>query len=226
MTTLQSLDAESLHPNLVICPSKAFVTLFTKMRDVRTSCKDFTFYAKRAMRLLAEDTIAELPGNPCTISTPCCDSFEGTTIDTEKICAVSIIRSGDALLEAFCECLQGITCGKILIQRDESSEEKTANLYYSKLPSNVEQMNIILCDPMLATGSSAITAIQELVKHGVPTSNIIFANMITCPEGLKAMAKEYPEIKIVSACVDQCLNDDKYIVPGLGDYGDRFFNTI
>ncbi len=80
---------------------------------------------------------------------------------------------------------------------------------------------------MLATGGSAKAAIQVLVeKYGVKSDRIIFANMITCPEGLKNMAEAHPEVKIVTACVDKCLNDEKYIVPGLGDYGDRFFNTV
>jgi len=88
-------------------------------------------------------------------------------------------------------------------------------------------MQIILCDPMLATGGSAKAAIQVLVnEYNVNTKNIVFANMISCPEGIRAMEESYPDVKIVTACVDEYLNDDKYIVPGLGDYGDRFFNTM
>ena len=78
----------------------------------------------------------------------------------------------------------------------------------------------------MATGGSAKKAIEVLVEAGVQTSNIVFANMITCPEGIETMSAVYPEIKIVTACVDECLNENKYIVPGLGDYGDRFFNTV
>jgi uracil phosphoribosyltransferase len=148
-------------------------------------------------------------------------------VDTKNLCAVSIIRSGDALLESVRECLPSVAVGKILIQRNEESIEKEAVFYYSKMPPGVENMNILLCDPMLATGGSAKAAIDCLVdKYHVKKENIIFANMITCPEGLKKMAEDYPEIKIVSACVDNGLNDEKFIVPGLGDYGDRFFNTM
>jgi uracil phosphoribosyltransferase len=178
------------------------------------------------MRILAEEAIAELPSHDCTIQTPC-GPFEGSQVETENLCAVSIIRSGDALLESVRECLPSAAVGKILIQRNEESKEKEAIFYYSKMPPGVEDMNILLCDPMLATGGSAKAAIECLVgKHNVKTDRIIFANMITCPEGLKAMAKDYPEIKIVSACIDEKLNEDCYIVPGLGDYGDRFFNTM
>mmetsp|Transcript_664 Transcript_664/g.939 ORF Transcript_664/g.939 Transcript_664/m.939 type:complete len:88 (-) Transcript_664:99-362(-) len=87
-------------------------------------------------------------------------------------------------------------------------------------------MHVLLCDPMLATGGSAILALEVLVdKYKVDPNRIVFANMICAPEGLKALSNSYPQVKVVTACVDERLNDDKYIVPGLGDYGDRFFNT-
>jgi len=196
------------------------------MRDINTKSVEFTFYAKRAMRILAEDAIAELPSNSHTISTPC-GNYDGIEIQTHNLCVVSIVRSGDALLESVREILPGIPAGHILIQRNEESKEKEAKFFYSKMPPNVRDMNILLCDPMLATGGSAKAAIRTMVeKHGVATERIVFANMITCPEGLKAMADEYPEVKIVTASIDICLNEEKFIVPGLGDYGDRFFNTI
>ena len=95
------------------------------------------------------------------------------------------------------------------------------------MPPGVENMNVLLCDPMLATGGSAKAAIDCLVeKYHVKEERIFFANMISCPEGLKKMADDFPEIKIISACVDDGLNEEKFIVPGLGDYGDRFFNTM
>lgn len=140
---------------------------------------------------------------------------------------MSIVRSGDALVESFRECLPGVSVGKILIQRNEESKEKEAEYFYSKVPPKIADMDVVLCDPMLATGGSAKAAIEVLVqKYNVSTKRIIFANMISCPEGLKAMEEAYPEVKIVTACVDDCLNDQKYIVPGIGDYGDRFFNTL
>lgn len=216
----------SFHPKLVVPQSKALVGLFTKLRDVRTTPAEFAFYAKRAMRILAEEAIAELPSSSSSIQTPC-GVINGTHIETDNLCAVSIIRSGDALLEIVRECLPSVSVGKILIQRNEKSKDKEAILYYSKMPPGIEHMNVLLCDPMLATGGSAKAAIDCLVdKYHVKKERIIFANMITCPEGLKNMAEWYPEIKIISAVVDEGLNDEKYIVPGLGDYGDRFFNTL
>jgi len=215
-----------MHPNLVISPSKAHKLLFTKMRDVGTDSETFVRYAKRSMRILAEDALAEFPGEEIDITTPCgpCKGFK--SLDPKQIVATSIIRSGDALLEAVRDVEPSVRVGKILIQRDEEHPDKISQLFYSKMPKGVEDMHILLCDPMLATGGSALMAIKCLTEtYKVDPSKIIFANMICAPEGLEVMAKEYPEIKIVTVTIDEALNDAKFIVPGLGDYGDRFFNT-
>jgi len=187
-------------------------------------------YSKRAMRLLAEDALAEFPSTDVQINTPCgpCGGCVGP--DPTTICAVSIVRSGDALLEVVRDVEPAVRVGKVLIQRDELHPDKIANLFYSKLPPTVGTERtpyILLCDPMLATGGSALKAIEVLVgeKYKVAPENIVFANMICAPEGLKKLAEVYPQMKIVTAVVDDCLNEHKFIVPGLGDYGDRFFNS-
>ena len=190
------------------------------------------YYSKRAMRLVAEDALAEFPTTPVSIESPCgpCPGCLQSSIvaDATNLCAVSIVRSGDALLESVRELVPGCKVGKILIQRDESHPNKLPKLFYSKLPTDIQHNNmfVLLCDPMLATGGSAVTALDVLVKgHGVDPTKIIFANMICAPEGLQVLAEAYPNVKIVTAVIDQHLNEDKFIVPGLGDYGDRFFNT-
>jgi uracil phosphoribosyltransferase len=222
-STIGKINANN---NLILSPSKAYPTLFTKMRDVNTSSADFVKYSKRAMRLLAEDAIAEFPSPSLQINTPC-GPFSGTQMmDPTQICAVSIIRSGDALLETVRECIPECSVGKILIQRDESHPDKPAKLYYSKMPPSIANQYVLLCDPMLATGGSAHIALDVLVvQYKVKPQRIIFANMICAPEGVDAIHKVYPKVKIVTACVDETLNAHKFIVPGLGDYGDRYFNT-
>ncbi len=184
------------------------------------------------MRLLAEDALAEFATSTIEITTPCGTSPGVVGPDPSSIVAVSIVRSGDALLEVVRQVEPSVRVGKILIQRDESHADKIPKLFYCKLPPNMTKesnnnMYVLLCDPMLATGGSAIMALDVLTNdpYHVPPENIIFANMICAPEGLKAMADKYPQVMIVTAQVDECLNEDKYIVPGLGDYGDRFFNT-
>ncbi len=182
------------------------------------------------MRLLAKESLAEFPAHEVTrIQTPCdpCQGLESKVHPT-SICAVSIIRSGDALLEAVRDIEPSVRVGKILIQRDESLPDKPARLFYSKLPPDISNMqHVLLCDPMLATGGSAKLALDIMTRppFGVQPARIIFANMICAPEGIQVLAQSYPQVKIVTVTIDSGLNDDKFIVPGLGDYGDRFFNT-
>ena len=173
------------------------------------------------MRLLAEDALAEFPTSAVEIATPCEPNYQGVlpALPPTQICAVSIIRSGDALLEVVREVEPAVKVGKILIQRDETHPDKRPKLYYSKLPSDIHKLHVVLCDPMLATGGSAVKAIECLRQAGVDAARITFANMICAPDGLRHLAAHYPQIKIVTACVDDGLNDEKYIVPGLGDYG-------
>lgn len=183
------------------------------------------------MRLLVEETAAVLPSEPLTINTPTNVRYKGQAniIDTnpEKVCLVSIIRAGDALLESFRELFPGATVGKMWIQRNESSSTKEAVHSCTKLPPAINEMEVVvLCDPMLATGGSSIAALHTLIDdYGVKPERIVFANVISCPEGLDALAKAFPDVKIVTAWVDDSLNKEKFILPGLGDYGDRFFNT-
>lgn len=178
------------------------------------------------MRIVAEDALAEFPCTQTTIQTPCGPFKDAVQVlDPRRICAVSIVRSGDCLLEAVREVEPACSVGKILIQRNEESLEKEAKLFYSKLPDSVEY--VLLCDPMLATGGSALKALSVLIDdYNVDPNKIIFANMICAPEGLQALAAAYPLVKIVTAVIDECLNEHKFIVPGLGDFGDRFFNTL
>ncbi|CAM9612363.1 unnamed protein product [Chrysoparadoxa australica] len=177
------------------------------------------------MILVAEEGIAHLPTSEKLITTPTDAAYKGISVNTSNVCAVSIIRAGDSLLEAVRACEPQVSVGKILIQRDESTVEKTPVLSYVKLPPGIGGMDVLLCDPMLATGGSAILAIRALVDAGVDTKRIVFINVISCPEGLEALESTFPEVKVVTGHIDDCLNDDKFILPGLGDFGDRYFGT-
>lgn len=179
------------------------------------------------MRLLAEDVLANLPTFETQTQTPT-GLYRGleSATDPSKTCVVSIMRSGDALLESFREIEPGFKVGKLLIQRDEGSVDKTAQFFHEKLPPGIADMKVILCDPMVATAGSAMAALDLLcqVKHVDPTS-ITFATIICAPEGLSVLARKYPGVKIVTAAIDEGLNDEKFIIPGLGDFGDRFYGT-
>lgn len=118
---------------------------------------------------------------------------------------------------------RSVRIGKILIQRDE--ETALPKLFYSKLPMDVAQRYCLLLDPMLATGGSVIKAIEVLLEAGVKEENIIFINLIASPEGIRALHERYPRVQTVVAAIDEGLNERKYIVPGLGDFGCRYFGT-
>ncbi|CAN0169248.1 unnamed protein product, partial [Laminaria digitata] len=110
---------------------------------------------------------------------------------------------------------------QILIQRNEESRDKHPVLFYKKLPPKIATMQVLLCDPMLATGGSAIMAIRCLVEAGVKESGIVFVTVVVCPEGLGAVRAEFPEVTIVTGAMDDCLDERRFILPGLGDFGDR-----
>ena len=119
--------------------------------------------------------------------------------------------------------MPSVAVGKILIQRDE--ETAKPHLFYSKLPPDVATRPVLLLDPMLATGGSAVAACKVLCDAGCKPEQIIFVNILCVKEGLEALAEAYPQVKVVTGAIDPILNDKKYIVPGLGDFGDRYFGT-
>lgn len=119
------------------------------------------------------------------------------------------------------DCCRSVRLGKILIQRDE--ETATPKLFYVKLPDDISERYVLLLDPLLATGGSAAMAVDVLLEKGVKQDKIIFLNVLASPEGISVFKEKYPKIKIITGMIDDCLNDKKYVVPGLGDFGDRYY---
>ncbi|KAG5187556.1 uracil phosphoribosyltransferase-domain-containing protein [Tribonema minus] len=213
-------------PQVTVCKHSAIPHLLTPIRDVTTSSVQFAYYASRLMALLAEEAMAMLPAQQVSITTPTGATLpDAVRINTSKVCAVSIIRAGDSLLEAVRKIAPDVHVGKILIQRDESSADKHPVMYYHKFPLGIARMPVILCDPMLATGGSVIMAVNTLLDAGCRAESIIFANVIAAPEGIEAVSSAHPAVRIVTCVIDASLNDNKYIMPGLGDFGDRFYGT-
>lgn len=133
------------------------------------------------------------------------------------------MRAGESMESAVRDCCRSIRIGKILIQRDE--ETKQPLLFYAKLPSDIQDRFVLLLDPMLATGGTLNKAIEVLKENGVKEENILMVNLIAAPQGIEVVLKMYPKIRIVSAAVDEGLNENAFIVPGLGDFGCRYFGT-
>ncbi|MEI6731742.1 MAG: uracil phosphoribosyltransferase [archaeon] len=196
--------------------------LFTTIRDRKTTREDFIFYSERIIRLLTEKALTLLPVKPKKIVTPTASSFAGVEFAGD-ICAVSIMRSGEAMEKAIRDVCKKIKLGKILIQRDEETAKPI--LFYAKLPEDIAKRQVLLLDPMLATGGSACKAVEVLKERGVREDKIIFINLIACPEGISKFTREFPKVKIVTGCIDKSLNSKAYIIPGLGDFGDRYFGT-
>ena len=163
------------YPNLsVLYQSPAVLALFTTIRNAATPHREFSIAADRLLRILAEEGLAEVRGcRRVTVATPC-GAFEGLLLPSDsELAIVSIVRAGDALQEAVRQIVPGAAMGKILIQREEEVEGKPPRLYFVKLPAFTHLRKVVLVDPMLATGQSAIMAIGELLKRGVPEENIV-----------------------------------------------------
>lgn len=225
-TSALAAEMEKTYPNLQVLKYRALEPLLTKIRDKTTSHMQFKAHADRLMTILAEEGLASCSSKEVTVTTPTGDLFTGRA-PADSVCAVSVIRAGCSLLQAVISCDPTIAVGKILIQRDESSEDKHPVMYYSKLPPNIATFdNVLVVDPMLGTGGSITMAIKTLISAGVDEKRITFLNVLACPEGLNVLFTAYPGVKVVTAGVDRGLNEEKYLVPGIGDFGDRYFNTV
>ena len=211
------------YTNLTVLPmTPQLIALHTIIRDRSTSRDDFVFYSNRIIRLLIEEALSLLPFDIVAVTTPTNTDFRGYEF-TAKLAGVSIVRAGESMEQGLRDVAKGVRIGKILIQRDE--ETALPSLFYSKLPHDIAERQVLLLDPMLATGGSAMMAIKVLKDAGVREENIIFVNLVACPEGVDNLFQKYPKIKMVTSFVDPVLNEMSYIVPGLGDFGDRFFGT-
>jgi len=209
----------AIPPSVFTLPQTAQLeALYTIIRDKESSRGDFLFYSDRIIRLLVEEGLNHLPVLPKTVETPTGSKYEGVGFEG-KICGVSILRAGEAMEAGLREVCRSVRIGKILIQRDE--ETTLPKLFYSKLPEDIASRYVLLLDPMLATGGSAMKAIEVLKEHGVPEERIIFINLIAAPEGLQAFCTRFPTTRVITGWIDKGLNEKAYIIPGLGDFGER-----
>ncbi len=196
--------------------------IHTIIRDRHVRREDFVFYAGRIIRLLIETGLNLLPFESHDVTTPVGRTYKGLRF-ASRLCGVPIIRAGESMeaeLRAIC---RSIRIGKVLIQRDKQT--KLPSLYYANLPEDIAQRHVLLLDPMLATGGTALAAIQLLLDKGVSEDRIVFITFITAPEGITAVCRRYPEVKIVTSSIEERLNENAYMLPGIGDFGDRFFGT-
>lgn len=190
------------------------------LRKVETGAKDFRELVTEITMLMGYEVTRDLPLEPRKIKTPMGDA-EVNMISGKKIGIVPILRAGLGMVDGFLSLIPAAKVGHIGLYRDPKTFKPVS--YYCKMPEDVSHRQIIVVDPMLATGGSAIDAIDELKNMGV--TSIKLANIIAAPEGIKALQEAHPDVDVFVASIDERLNDDKYIIPGLGDAGDRLFGT-
>ena len=191
-----------------------------ELRDKRTSPEDFRRAARRISVLLAGEALRDAPHTAVTVETPI-GPAPGRRLSPD-IVVVPVLRAGLGMLDATLELAPTARVGHIGLQRDEMTA--TASQYYSKLPGSLEHSFVLMIDPMLATGGSAVAALKLLQDAGARHVRIVC--IVAAPEGIATVLQQHPEVSIYTPVVDQGLNEHKYIVPGLGDFGDRLYGTL
>jgi uracil phosphoribosyltransferase len=192
----------------------------TLLRRKDASTKSFRQLLNEISALMAYEVLRDIPMQEIEIETPL-ETMTSKVIDGKKLVFVSILRAGTGILDGMLSVVPGARVGHIGLYRDPKT--LGAVEYYFKMPEHLHERDVVVVDPMLATGNSATAAVDRL-KEFNPKS-IKFACLLTCPEGIAAMAKAHPDVPIYTAAVDRCLDEHGYIVPGLGDAGDRIFGT-
>ena len=190
------------------------------MRNRKTGSKDFRELLSEIAMLMGYEITRDLPLEDITIETPICRT-KAKTISGKKIAVVPILRAGLGMVDGLIKLVPVAKVGHIGLYRDHETHQPVE--YYCKLPPDIEDRIVILVDPMLATGGSACDALTMLKKHGV--TNVRFMALVGAPEGVAKVQAEHPDVDIYIAALDERLNEDAYIVPGLGDAGDRIFGT-
>ena len=190
------------------------------LRDKKTGTKEFRELVSEISVLLCYEALKDAKLKSTTIETPL-EKVKTECLNEDNYAFVPILRAGMSMIDGILKVVPNAKVGHIGLYRNESTLEPVE--YYYKMPVNIKKREVLILDPMLATGGSAIATINRLKKDGV--KKIKFLCVISCPEGIKAINKAHPDVQIYTACVDRQLNDIGYILPGLGDAGDRVYGT-
>lgn len=191
------------------------------LRGKDTPMKEFRELVEEITVVMGYEAFRDIGTETVRVETPL-EACEQEMIPDRSVAIVPILRAGLGMVSGVHKLLPGACVGHVGMYRDEETAEP--HQYYCKLPNGIEDMTTILLDPMLATGGSACDAIALLKQKGV--KNIKFMAIIGCPEGIRRVSEKYPDVDVYVATCDRCLNDKHYILPGLGDAGDRLFGTV
>ncbi|WP_298261084.1 uracil phosphoribosyltransferase [uncultured Litoreibacter sp.] len=210
----------SASPHLTVVNHPLVQHKLTLMREKGTSTAVFRQLLREISQFLAYEVTRDLPLETKHIETPV-QAMDAPTLAGRKLALISILRAGNGLLDGMLELIPSARVGFVGLYRDEETLQPVQ--YYFKVPEHMDDRMVIAVDPMLATGNSSVAAIDLLKKSGA--KNICFLCLLAAPEGVARMKEAHPDVPIVTASVDSHLNDNGYIVPGLGDAGDRMFGT-
>lgn len=208
------------HPNLLVTRHPLLQHKVSLLRSVDTSKKLFKELVDEIAQLLAYEVTADLATRPRTVETPL-ETMEGARVDGANIVVVPVLRAGLGMVEGILQLIPTARVGHIGLQRDHDTLEPAD--YYFKVPPGPEKSLHIVTDPMLATGGSATAAVSFLKGRGAKAIRLMV--IVAAPEGVRRMAADHPDVPVYAAALDRELNDRGYILPGLGDAGDRLFGT-
>jgi len=217
-------NGNELPATLKVLPSSPQIQgLHTYVRNKDTPRDEFIFYSKRLIRLVIEYSLSLLPYTSCVVDTPQETEYSGMRCSVKKICGVSILRAGETMEQALSDVCKDIKIGKILIQTNWDSGEP--ELHYLRLPKDIKNYKVILMDATVATGAAAMMAIRVLLDHEVSEENIILVSLLMAESGVHTIAYAFPNVKIVTSAIDPEINDLFHVLPGIGNFGDRYFGT-
>ncbi|XP_072222647.1 uridine-cytidine kinase-like 1 isoform X6 [Leuresthes tenuis] len=197
--------------------------MHTIIRNKETSRDEFIFYSKRLMRLLIERALSFLPSQVHVVQTPQGEDYEGRTFHGKRITGVSILRAGETMEPALRAVCKDVRIGKILIQTNQDTGEP--ELHYLRLPKDISEDHVILMDCTVSTGAAAMMAVRVLLDHDVQEDKILLVSLLMAEMGVHSVAYAFPQVKIITTAVDKKVNDLFHIIPGIGNFGDRYFGT-
>jgi uracil phosphoribosyltransferase len=209
-----------MNPDFTLITHPLIQHKLTFMRNETTTTDNFRRLLREISQMLAYEVTRDLPTELITINTPLA-TIESPVISGKKLCLVSILRAGNGMLDGMLDVLPSARVGHIGLYRDPETLEPVE--YYFKMPDDIGARLVIVVDPMLATGNSAIAALHRLKESGATT--IKYVCLLASPEGMAALRRAHPDVPVVAAAMDERLNEHGYILPGLGDAGDRMFGT-
>ena len=206
--------------NVTVLSHPLITHKISRLRDKNTGTNEFRKLVEEIAMLEGFEALSDLPLEDVEVETPI-ETCMTPVLAGRKLAIVPILRAGLGMVEGLVSLVPSAKIGHIVLYRDEETFEP--HEYFCKLPNPIEERTIVVCDPMLATGGSAIDAINMIKKRG--GKKIKFVCIIAAPEGVKRLAEAHPDVQIYIGNLDRCLNEKAYICPGLGDCGDRIFGT-